>query len=335
MGDLYIIDTRCTLTGTIKAAFESSGYSCTVSNGDVTDDALKGAAGFTAICLFVNQKIAPEQVAILKQNGNKLVLHCSAGFDNSPTEELRAAGIAVYRVPSYSPSSIAEFAVSNMLALAKNVELSYVNTKKGDFGIADMQCLLLETRTCAVVGTGLIGKKTCQKMAGLVKKVLCYDVFQDKEWISTIPNAEYVDLDTLLTSSHLITLHAPLMPATRHLLNKQAFDKMMQDVIVVNTSRGELVDTGALLEALKQGKVFGAALDVFEGEKQFIFQDKTAVGFKDDPVLAELAMCENVILSSHIAFYTGQAVDEITAKTLANYRAFVGEDARDEKAVIC
>eukprot|EP00397_Hematodinium_sp_SG-2012_P037999 GEMP01041279.1.p1 GENE.GEMP01041279.1~~GEMP01041279.1.p1 ORF type:complete len:336 (+),score=89.38 GEMP01041279.1:45-1052(+) len=335
MGDLYIIDTRCTLTSSIKAAFESAGYSCKVSTGDVNVDALKGAAGYTAICLFVNQKIAPEHVATLKQNGNKLVLHCSAGFDNSPTVELRAAGIAVYRVPSYSPSSIAEFAVSNMLALAKRIELSCVNTKKGDFRIADMQCFLLEQRTCGVVGTGIIGRKTCQKIAGLVNKVLCYDVFQDTEWISTIPNAEYVDLDTLLTSSHLITLHAPLLPATRHLLNKDAFDKMKQDVIVVNTSRGELIDTGALVEALAQGKVFGAALDVFEGEKQFIFKDNTAHGFEECPLLAELVKRDNVILSSHIAFYTGQAVTEITAKTLANYRAFLGEEARDDKAIIC
>ena len=137
--------------------FQAAGYKCKVCEGDVTDENLKGAAGFTAVCLFVNKKITAEQVEILKANGNKLILHCSAGFDNSPTDLLKEAGIAVYRVPSYSPGSIAEFAVTNLLALAKNVQKSFVSTKKADFLIGNLQCILFETRTVGVIGTGLIG----------------------------------------------------------------------------------------------------------------------------------------------------------------------------------
>jgi len=334
-GDLYLLDPKCTLTTTIKEAFEAAGYTCKVCHGDVTDEALKGAAGFTAVCLFVNLKITAEQVNILKANGNKLILHCSAGFDNSPHELLKEAGIAVYRVPSYSPGSIAEFAVANMLALAKNVQKSYVKTKNADFLIPDLQCILFETRTVGVIGTGLIGKKTAMKIAPMVDKVLCFDVYQDNNWIKTVPNAEYVDMDTLLTNSHFITVHVPLLPQTHHLLNRDAFNKMKQDVIVVNTSRGEICHIPSLIEALEAGKVFGVALDVFEGEKKYIFKDMTKEGFANDPDLGKLVTYDNVIISSHIAFYTDQAVEQITAKTLSNYNAFTGKEEKDEKAIVC
>jgi len=335
MGDLFLLDPRCTLTKTIKQSFEAAGYTCKVNQGDVTDEALRGAKGFTAVCLFVNKKISCEQVQILVENGNKLVLHCSAGFDNAPSELLKEAGIAVYRVPSYSPGSIAEFAVTNLLALAKNVQKSFIMTKRADFSITDLQCILFETRTVGVIGTGLIGKKACMKIAPMVNKVLCFDVYQDNEWIKTVPNAEYVDMDTLLRNAHFITVHVPLLPQTHHLLNKEAFDKMKQDVILVNTSRGEITHIPSLIEALESGKVFGAALDVFEGEKKYIFKDMSKVGFKDDPDLGKLALFDNVIISSHIAFYTDQAVEQITEKTLSNYNAFQGKEDKDERAIIC
>jgi len=335
MGDLFLIDPRCELTKTICATFEESGYTTRVYDGEVTDDALREAKGFTAVCIFVNKKILPSQVPILVDNGNKLILHCSAGYDNAPWEELKAAGIAVYRVPSYSPASIAEFAITNILALAKNVEKSFVMTKMADFEIEPLQCILLETRICGVIGTGLIGKITAKKISALVDKVLCYDVYPDHEWIKTVPNAEYVDIKTILSQSHFLTVHVPLLPTTHHLINKEAFDLMKQDVIIVNTSRGEIVQLSALIDALNSGKVFGVALDVFEGEKKFIFKDMTKKGFKDHPELAKLVTFDNVVLSSHIAFYTDQAVEQITAKTLHNYNSFLGKEDKDKRAKVC
>jgi len=336
MGDLYILNTRCRLTETIQTTFQEKGYTVEVSEeGGVTDGNLRKAKGFTAICIFVNKKIEPRQVEILKENGTKLVLHCSAGYDNSPTKELKEAGIRAARVPSYSPGSIAEYAVTQIMALAKNTHMSYVMTKKADFDITSLQCLLLENKTCGIIGTGLIGKKTAEKISGLVEKVLCFDVYPDKDWISTVPRAEYVDLDTLLKSSNFITVHVPLLPQTHHLINKEAFDKMQQDVVLVNTSRGEIVHLPSLIEALRSKKLWGAALDVFEGEKKYIFHDKSKEGFKDHPDLAELATFEHVILSSHIAFYTDQAVEQITAKTLSNYEAFLGKTEIDKKAFVC
>ena len=201
----------------------------------------------------------------IKNNGTKLILHCSAGFDNSPTQELREAGVRVARVPSYSPASIAEYAVTQMMALAKNTHMSYVMTKKADFEISNMQCILMENKTCGIIGTGLIGRKTAKKVSGLVDRVLCYDVFPDNDWIKTIGNAEYADLDSVLQKSDFISIHVPLLPQTFHLINETAFDKMKDGVILINTSRGEIVEIPALIRALESGKLWGCALDVFEG----------------------------------------------------------------------
>jgi len=336
MGDLYILNTRCQLTETIKTAFEGSGFSVKVSTeSGVTDENLRGAKGYTAICIFVNKKISEEQVSILKDNGTKLILHCSAGFDNSPTKALKEAGIRAARVPSYSPGSIAEFAITQIMALAKNTHMSYVHTKKADFDITSMQCLLLENKTCGVIGTGLIGKKAAMKISGLVEKVICFDAFPDHEWIKTIPNASYEDLDTVLRTSDFITIHVPLLPQTHHMINEEAFAKMKQDVVLVNTSRGEIVHIPSLIKALEAKKMWGVALDVFEGEKKYIFHDKSQDKFRDDPDLGRLAQFEHVILSSHIAFYTDQAVEQITAKTLSNYKGFMGQEPLDDKAFIC
>jgi len=213
--------------------------------------------------------------------------------------------------------------------------MSYVMTKKANFEVTSMQCLLLENKICGVLGTGLIGRKAAAKVSGLVEKVLCFDVYPDHEWIKTIPNASYVDMDTLLRSSHFITIHVPLLPQTHHLINEEAFAKMKDDVVLVNTSRGEIVHLPSLIKALEEKKMWGVALDVFEGEKKYIFHDQSKSGFRDDPLLGKLSQFDHVILSSHIAFYTDQAVEQITSKTLSNYEGFLGKQPKDEKAYVC
>ena len=177
--------------------------------------------------------------------------------------------VRVARVPSYSPSSIAEYAIAQIMALAKNTQMSYVMTKRADFEISNMQCVLMEDKVCGILGTGLIGRKTAQKMSGLVGRVLCYDVYPDQEWVAGLGNGEYTDLDTLLTSSDFISVHVPLLPQTHHLINEAAFQKMKENTILVNTSRGEIVEIPALIRALESGKLRGCALDVFEGEKKY------------------------------------------------------------------
>lgn len=334
--DIFIIDTRCHLNHSIEKAFKKHGYEVQVATDlkGVPDDVLAQAKDFKAVCIFVNKKIKAEQVEILKANGNKLILCCSAGFDNVPVDQLKEAGIRVGRVPSYSPSSIAEYAISSMLALAKNLQMSYELTKRADFTIAGLQCLLIEDKTVGVIGTGKIGKKCVQKMSGLCKRVICYDAFPSHDWIDAIRNAEYVSLEELFAEANIISIHVPLLKETHHLINKDTISKMKKNMIIINTSRGEVVNTTDLIEGLNSKKIFGAALDVFEGEKAFIFKDMTAKKFDSLPELEQLTKMNNVIISSHVAFYTDESIRQITEKTLSNFEGFEGKIKLDESAFV-
>lgn len=165
---------------------------------------------------------------------------------------------------------------------------------------------------------------------------MCFDAFPAHDWIKTIPNAEYVSLEQLLSQANLISIHVPLLKETHHLINKDTIDKMKKNVIIVNTSRGEIINTSDLVEGLKSGKIFGVALDVFEGEKAFMFKDMAMVGYEHYPELKDLTGMSNVIISSHVAFYTDESIKQITEKTLDNYQSFAedGQAIIDEKAFV-
>eukprot|EP00096_Caligus_rogercresseyi_P009990 TRINITY_DN3506_c0_g1_i1.p1 TRINITY_DN3506_c0_g1~~TRINITY_DN3506_c0_g1_i1.p1 ORF type:complete len:340 (+),score=131.19 TRINITY_DN3506_c0_g1_i1:63-1082(+) len=335
--DIFIIDTRCHLNKTMRKMFEKNGYEVEVAEGfsGIPEDVLRRAKGFTALIIFVNKKFKDSDVEILKENENKFILCCSAGFDNIPKHDLlKEAGIRVARVPSYSPSSIAEYAISSMFALSKNIQRSYEMTKMADFRIGGLHCILLEDKTVGIIGTGLIGKKTVQKVAGMVDRVLCYDAYPAEDWIKSVPNASYVDLDTLFAESNIISIHVPLLKETQHLINKDTIAKMKKDVIIINTSRGEIIDTPDLVEGLRSKKIMGVALDVFEGEKAFMFKDMSKTGFENYPELEELVSMDNVIISSHVAFYTDESIRQITEKTYNNFLGFVGKAEVDDKAVV-
>ncbi len=180
----------------------------------------------------------------------------------------------------------------------------------------------------------MIGKKFAQKVHGLCSKVLCYDAYPSPDWIKTIPNAEYVELDYLLENANFISIHVPLLPTTHHLINKDTIAKMKKHVILINTSRGEIVHTHDLVEGLETKKIFGCALDVFEGEKAFIFKDCSEKGLDQLPDVKHLSSMDNVIISSHVAFYTDESIRQITEKTLSNFEGFLGSDNIDEKAFV-
>ena len=165
-------------------------------------------------------------------------------------------------------------------------------------------------------------------------QVICYDAYPDQEWIKSIPNAEYVNLEQLFSNSNVISIHVPLLKETHHMINESAISNMKEDVVLVNTSRGEVVETSAITRGLKSGKIFGVALDVFEGEKEWIFKDMTGTGFKNHPYLKELSCMDNVIMSSHIAFYTDESVRQITEKTFQNFKTYVQNEDLDEKAFV-
>ena len=302
--------------------------------GGLPDEVLRRAVGYTAIGFNVNSRILPNQIDILKNNGNKLILCFSYGCDNIPLDQAKKAGIRVAAVPFYSPSSVAEYAISSMLVLSKNIQKSYSKTKRADFRISGLECILLEDKTVGVVGTGTIGRTTARKISGLVKQVLCFDTNPANDWIASIPNAKYVDFDLLLRKSDIITIHLPLIPETRHLIDKSSIGKMKRNVIIVNTSMGEVINTSDLVDGLKSGKVFGAALDVFEGEDDFMLKDMSKEGFANHPELQNLSKMSNVILSGKIAFYTEESVKVVIAKTLAIFEGFIGKMELDQKEFV-
>ena len=168
----------------------------------------------------------------------------------------------------------------------------------------------------------------------MVFQVVCFDAYPNKEWIKTVPNAEYVDLDTLYGQANMISIHVPLLKETKHMINQSSIAKMQDNVIIVNTSRGEVVKTHDLVQGLKCGKIFGIALDVFEGEKQFMFKDMSEKGFEHHPDLEELVSMDNVIISSHIAFYTDESVRQISEKTFQNFDDFIKNENIDESAFV-
>ncbi len=221
-----------------------------------------------------------------------------------------------------------------MVALSKNIQRSYEMCKVANFSVASLHCLLLEDKVAGIIGTGIIGKKTVEKLSGLVKEVLCMDAYPDQEWVKTVKNARYVSLEELLAESNMISIHTPLLPETHHLINAKTIDQMKQDVILVNTSRGEVVDTHSLIAGLKSGKVFGAALDVFEDENNFVWRDMSKKGFENFPDLQELACMPNVIISSHIAFYTDESIRKISERSLQNFEGFLGKIPIDESRFV-
>ena len=343
--DIFLIDTGCRINEAIEELGKSKGFGIKVAKGftfldkdnldRVPDSALRReTAGFTAVCLFVNKMIGKEQVKILKKNGIKLVLCCSAGFDNVPVEACRAAGIRGARVPAYSPSSIAEYAITCVFGLAKNIRRNCDLTKEANFSLQGLESLLLENKTVGVIGTGGIGRCFAEKISGLVGEVICFDKYPNRQWIKTLRNGRYVDdVDELFANVNVISIHVPLLPETRHLINEENLRKMKDGVIIVNTSRGEIISTHDLVVAIRSGKVGGAALDVFEGEKEFIFKNKNP-GYENFPDLEELTAQGNVILSGHVAFYTDESIREIASKTIENLEGFLGKGKLDDRAFL-
>ena len=343
--DIFLIDTGCKLNEAIEELGKSRGFGIKVAKGftyldkdqpeRVPDSPLRReTVGFTAVCLFVNKKIGEDQVKILRKNGIKLILCCSAGFDNVPVEACKAAGIRVARVPAYSPSSIAEYAIASVFGLAKNLRTNCDRSKKADFSLQGLKSLLLENKTVGVIGTGGIGRCFAEKMSGLVGEVICFDKYPNREWIKKLPNGRYADdVNELFANAHVISIHVPLLPETRQLINKENLEKMKDGVIIVNTSRGEIIATHDLVVAIRNGKVGGAALDVFEGEKEFIFKNENP-GFRNFPDLEELTAQGNDILSGHVAFYTDESVREIASKTIENLEGFLGKRKLDDQAFV-
>ncbi|MBE6761835.1 MAG: 2-hydroxyacid dehydrogenase [Ruminococcaceae bacterium] len=272
-------------------------------------------AGFDGVCGFVNDDINADVINSLVENNVKILAMRSAGYSNV---DLKAAKgrLPVVRVPAYSPYAVAEHAMGLLLTVNRKLARAVTRTRDFNFSIAGLMGVDLHGKTVGVIGTGTIGRVFIDICKGFGMKVIAYDPYPAQNI-----GVDYVPLTELFKQSDVISLHCPLTESSYHLLNKEAFELMKKGVFIVNTSRGALVDSDALLDALKSEKVRGAALDVYEEETDLFFEDMSGTIIKDD-TLSLLISNPNVVLTSHQAFLTEEALEAIAKITLKNFDDF-------------
>ena len=277
------------------------------------------AKGFEAACSFVNDEINADTVITLVDSGVKLLALRSAGYNHV---DLKATygRLHVVRVPEYSPYAVAEHAVALMLALNRRLHKAYSRTREGDFTLSGLLGFDMHGKTAGVVGTGKIGALTLQILKGFGMRLLAHDPFPNSARAAEI-GFEYVDLDRLYRESDIISLHCPLSPQNVHLVDEAAIARMKPGVLLINTSRGQLIDTRGLVAGLKSGRIGGAGLDVYEEEAQYFFEDYSSTVIGDD-VLARLMTFPNVLITAHQGFFTREALSNIARVTLENIRLF-------------
>jgi len=295
----------------------NTGYKINYLETRLTPETARLAAGSDAVCAFVNDTVNADVIDQLHRLGIRVIAMRSAGYSNVAFRTAYGK-INVVRVPAYSPYAVAEHAMGLLLTVNRKLHRAYNRTRDFNFSIVGLAGVDLHGRTAGVIGTGKIGRAFINIARGFGMKVIAYDPFPAKD-----AGIEYVPLDDLLAQSDVISLHCPLTEQTRHILDADAFGKMKKGVFIVNTSRGALIDTEALLNALNSGIVRGAGLDVYEEEADLFFEDNSLNIMRDD-VLALLVSRPNVVLTSHQAFLTEEALQNIARTTLANLDEFFG-----------
>lgn len=278
------------------------------------------AKDFDVVCVFVNDTLNDIVIKQLKEFNIKMIaLRCS-GFNNIDLDSASKNGITVVRVPSYSPHAIAEHTIGLMLSLLRKLPQAYVRTRGANFSLEGLIGRELFEKTIGIIGTGQIGKVTAEILKGFGCSIMLYDIYQDHKWADK-NEFFYYPLQEVLQSSDIITLHCPLTDQTKHLINFGSVNLLKKNCIIINTSRGALIETTALIKALKLKKIAGAALDVYEEENTFFFTDWSDEILNDD-TLARLLTFPNVIITSHQAFLTEEALKAIATTTLKNISDF-------------
>lgn len=277
------------------------------------------AEGAQAVCVFVNDVLDAEVIAMLaKLNVQLITLRC-AGFNHVDLEAAKFYGITVARVPEYSPHSVAEHAVALMLTLNRKIHRASARVREANFSLDGLLGFDMHGKTVGVVGTGKIGQCVAKIMAGFGCKVLAFDPYPNQQCIDA--GASYVTLETLLSSSDIVSLHCPLTPETHHLIDEKAIKRMRPGVMLINISRGAVIDTRAIIRGLKSGVIGSLGLDVYEEEENLFFRDLSGTVIHDD-VFARLLTFPNVVITGHQAFFTDEALSEISKRTIANISAF-------------
>ena len=290
-------------------------YEITYFEEKLNHHTAKITEGFAGVCAFVNSNINKMAIERMHERGVQILAMRCAGFSN--VDIAAAAGkLAVVRVPAYSPHAVAEHALALLLALNRRIYRAYIRTRDFNFNINGLTGIDLYGKTAGIIGTGKIGRTFIDLCRGLGMKVIAYDPYPAEG-----SGIEYVPLDTLFRESDVISLHCPLTESSYHIIDREALGKMKDSAFLLNTSRGALVDSEALLEVLTAGKLRGAALDVYEEEANLFYEDMSDKIIKDD-TLALLVSRPNVLITSHQAFLTEEALDNIASVTIQNFDEF-------------
>jgi D-lactate dehydrogenase len=308
----------------LTAAAADSGHELDFLEAKLSAETVALAEGYPAICAFVHDELGAEVLRGLARGGTHLVALRAAGFNNVDLAAAEALGIRVARVPAYSPYAVAEHAVALILALDRRTHRAWNRVREGNFALDGLLGFDLHGRRVGIVGTGRIGTVFARIMAGFGCDLLTYDPFPNDEVRSL--GGRDVELDTLFSEADIIALHAPLTPETHHLVDRARLALVRPGVMIVNTSRGGLIDTDAAIEALKDGRIGYLGLDVYEEEEALFFEDLSQEVIHDD-TFARLLTFPNVLITAHQAFFTEEALRAIAATTIENLSAFERDGA--------
>lgn len=297
-------------------ANENYQHELTLVQNKLDSQTVSLSKGHTCISAFVTDDLDSHILTKLAENGVKLIALRSKGYDHIDLHKAKSLGMKIVRVPHYSPYSVAEFTLALILTLNRKIYKSYARMKEGNFSLDGLVGFDLHGKTVGVIGTGSIGKCVVRIMTALGCKVLAYDINPDY-LLSAETGLQYCSKEQLFSESHIITLHTPLNSGSKHIINSLTLSMMKNNVMLINTGRGALIDTKSLINFLKNGKIGYAGLDVYENEKNFFFEDTSQQNLKDD-LLARLLTFPNVLLTGHQAFLTSEALTNIAETTLKN-----------------
>ena len=303
----------------LETAAIGSGHELDFLEAKLSIETVPLATSYIAICTFVHDDLDAAVLRALAAGGTRFVALRAAGFNNVDVAAAHEVGIRVGRVPAYSPYAVAEHAVALILALDRRIHRAYNRVREGNFALEGLLGFDLHERTVGIVGTGRIGTVFARIMAGFGCRLLAYDPFPNDEVRAL--GGRYVDLDTLFSEADIIALHAPLTPETHHLVDRERLALVRPGVMIVNTSRGGLIDTDAAIEALKDGRIGYLGLDVYEEEEALFFEDLSEDIIHDD-TFARLLTFPNVLITAHQAFFTEDALRRIAETTIENLTAF-------------
>jgi len=277
--------------------------------------------GYEGVICFVNDNLNEECLVLLKEYGVKAIFLRSAGYNHVHTAKARELGLPVYRVPAYSPEAVAEHSIALLLTLNRKIHKSYQRVREMNFSLEGLVGFNLKGKTVGIIGAGKIGRAFAKIVSGFGCNILIYEPKPDLDFANRL-KAQYVSLGELLKESDVVSIHCPLTPETYHMINSENIFSLKKGVVLVNTSRGGIIETKALISALKKSHIGGAALDVYEFESELFFADHSSEIIQDDTI-ARLMSFPNVLITAHQGFLTAEALDEISRTTLENVLDFI------------